>query len=88
MGTTLLPRGHPNYKKSIPPPKPPPQPGDPYQRIIDKYDKLDTLPPAIKDTLLKHWKVFEPLTPGVKDKYVYDGEVIPLSENSTPFRKM
>lgn len=87
MGKALLPKGHKDFKKYIPPPKTPVPDQDPNKRVIDDFD-FGTLDEGIKLTLQKHWSVFQPLTPGVQDKYEYDGEVIPLSENSTPFRKM
>ena len=84
----LLPKHHPDYKKVMQNQKPKEaRPQGPQPRAVDKDERLKDLPKLIQDILQKYWEVFEPLTPGVADKWKHEGEAIPTMSNSTPFQK-
>jgi hypothetical protein len=63
------------------PPAPPP-------RVIDTDPTLSTLPVAFQQLLFRHWELFEPMKPGVADKFQYPFSAIELTDSAPKFNRM
>ena len=58
------------------------------KQILDQCKEVQELPKGIRNALYKHAVLFEALTPGTSDKYVYEHEVIPTMPHVPTFKPL
>ena len=58
------------------------------KQILDQTPEVQQLPKGIRDALYKHAALFEALTPGTADKYVYEHEAIPTKPHAPCFKPL
>jgi hypothetical protein len=83
--------------KDPPDPDPDPDPDTPMPdgalppppaRVIDSEPSLSSLPVAFRQMLFQHWELFEPMKPGVADKFQYPFSAIELTDSAPKFNRM
>ena len=84
---SLQPAKDPGKDPPLPEPDPTSLPSPP-PRVIDSDPALSTLPAAFQKMLFLHWELFEPMKPGVADKFQYPFSAIELSDSAPKFNRM